>query len=69
MMVNGPPIFRIGDAQALSQDSTDGEGFAAVTRPRFSLQLRERIVSWHSGSYAHWIARFSLQVRCGLLKS
>jgi hypothetical protein len=44
MMVNGPPIFRIGDAQALSQDSTDGEGVAAVTRPRFSLQLRERII-------------------------
>ena len=44
MMVNGPPIFRIGDAQAVSQDSTDGEGVAAVTRPRFSLQLRERII-------------------------
>ena len=44
MMVNGPRIFRIGDAQAVSQDSTDGEGVAAVTRPRFSLQLRERII-------------------------
>jgi hypothetical protein len=54
MMVNGPRIFRIGDAQAVSQDSTDGEGVAAITRPRFSLQLRGRIVSWHSGSHAHW---------------